>query len=83
MLFREYFRGGGVKPGELIDKKERERGEIALAQEEAELNGFIFRDVGINEIIQCECGAVYDMLRTIYLDLKYFNVLGYEEVRVE
>ena len=83
MLFREMFKGGGVKLGTLIDKKERERGEVALAQETAEFSGYEFRDVGINEIIQCECGAVYDVLRAIYLSIKFpdLKVLNYREVR--
>lgn len=86
VLFREIFSKGmgsnGIRVGKLIDEQEERRGEIALAEEGAELRGVAFRDVSINEIIQCECGRVFDMLRMIDLDLKYPGVLGYEEVRM-
>jgi len=82
ILYKEIFRGGGVGLGKLIDEHERDRGEIALAGETAELRGVEFRDISVNEIIQCECGRVFDMLRIIDLDIKYsgVGVLNYEEV---
>jgi len=84
ILYKEIFRGGGVELGKMIDEHERGSGEIALAGETAELRGVEFRDISINEIIQCECGRVFDMLRLISLSVKYWDVgvLYYEEVRI-
>lgn len=86
ILFKEIFKGDGVGYGsgvvfgKMLDQQETKRGEIELAQEEAELDGYEFRNINVNEVIQCECGAVFDMLRAIQLDIKY-QVLRYEEVR--
>ncbi|MBA7491996.1 hypothetical protein ES702_02545 [subsurface metagenome] len=83
LLYKEIFRGGGVELGKLMDEQKERRGEIALAQEGAELRGVKFRDISISEIIQCDdCGRVFDMLRIIDLDIKYPGVLDYQEVKV-
>jgi len=84
ILYKEIFRGGGAGLGKMIDQHEQQRGEIALAGETAELRGVEFRDISVNEIIQCECGRVFDMLRLISLSVKYWDVgvLNYEEVRI-
>lgn len=83
VLYRELC-GGRVELGKKIDEYEQGKGEIALAGEAAELRGFQFRDISINEIIQCECGEVFDMLKAIHLDIEFpgMGVLNYEEVRV-
>lgn len=84
MLFREIFRGGGVELGKAIDEHERDRGEVALVEGAAELNGVELRDISVNEIIQCRCGLVIDMLRLITLSVKYPEVsfMQYKEVRI-
>ncbi len=75
LLFREIFKGDGVGfgsgmvLGKMLDQQRSEREEVALIGEAAELCGFIFKDISTNEVIQCSCGRVFDLLRVIRLDL--------------
>lgn len=71
MQFKEMFGDPKmIEEGRLIDKREQEAGEVENARrimtEEAETE---FRDASVNEVIQCECGEVFDVL-AFYRELR-------------
>ena len=69
MLIKEQL-GQGTKDIHLsianeIDHSPMIRKELCLAKQVAESLDYEFRDAGINEIIQCECGEIMDLLEQI------------------
>lgn len=51
-----------IREAEKVDKEERESGWIESIKTDLEDVGAKFIDSSINEVIQCECGEVFDLL---------------------
>lgn len=64
MQYREMFDDPKmIEEGKRIDEEERKAGEVEDARRMImEATGTKLRDTRINEIIQCECGEIFDAL---------------------
>lgn len=64
MQYREMFDDPKmIEDGKRIDEEERKSGEVEDARRMMmKVTGTKLRDASINEIIQCECGEIFDTL---------------------
>jgi len=67
MPFKMYAKEAGYSPkgiavAEKIDKEDHTPERMEIQKKIAELYGAEFKDLSVNEIVQCECGKVLDML---------------------